>query len=134
MNATIHAGHDRTAKWGNSNQSINKHLNYNKQMAGLSGGGGETMSGLSARDAGIILALLKRFEAQRLPTLLALKEKVDNNGVLSDADIEFLSRVIDDASRTLPMTEGHPELHNFCTRVVHLYDQITARALENEEQ
>jgi len=92
------------------------------------------MSGLSARDAGIILALLKRFEAQRLPTLLALKEKVDNSGVLSDADIEFLSRVIDDASRTLPMTEGHPELHNFCTRVVHLYDQITARALENEEK
>jgi len=92
------------------------------------------MPGLSTRDTGVILALLKRFETQRLPTLLALKDKVENNDLLSDADVEFLDRVIDDASRTLPMTEGHPELHSFCTRVVHLYDEITARALENEKK
>jgi hypothetical protein len=91
------------------------------------------MPGLSKWDAGVILALLKRFETQRLPTLLALKEKVENNQLLSDADVEFLDRVIDDAARTMPMTEGHPELHNFCARVVHLYDEITARALKNEQ-
>lgn len=91
------------------------------------------MSGLSTRDVGVIMALVKRFEAQRLPVLLELREKVSNNYVLSDADIEFLARVIDDASRTLPMTEGHPELHNFCSRVVHLYDEITAKALKNQE-
>ena len=91
------------------------------------------MPELSTRDAGVIMALLKRFEAQRLPTLLALKEKVESNHVLSDADIEFLARVIDDASRTMPMTEGHPELHNFCARVIHLYDEITTMALKNEE-
>jgi hypothetical protein len=90
------------------------------------------MTELSRQDTGVIMALLKRFEAQRLPTLLALKEKVDNNQLLSDADVEFLGRVIDDANRTMPMTEGHPELHNFCARVVHLYDEITTRALQNE--
>ncbi len=91
------------------------------------------MSELSTRDVGVIMALVKRFEAQRLPVLLELREKVSNNYVLSDADVEFLARVIDDASRALPMTEGHPELHNFCSRVVHLYDEITANALKNQE-
>jgi hypothetical protein len=92
------------------------------------------MSELTSKDLGVITALIRRFETQRLPTLLALREKVDSNQTLSDADIEFLARVLDDATLTMPKTEGHPELHSFCARVIHLYDEITARALQNEEQ
>lgn len=87
----------------------------------------------SSHDLGVITALVRRFETQRLPTLMALKEKVDSNQALSDADLDFLARVLDDATRTMPLTEGHPELHGFCARVVHLYEEITARALRNEE-
>ena len=91
------------------------------------------MSESASHDLGIIAALIQRFETQRLPTLLELKEKVDNGQFLDDTDIEFLSRVLDDAMRTMPKTEGHPELHRFCARVVHLYDEITTKALKNEE-
>lgn len=92
------------------------------------------MPELSEKDAGVILALVNRFETQRLPTLLALKERVDNGDALSDVDIQFLDRVIDDATRTMPLTKGHPELHGFCAHVIHLYNEITEKALKNEEK
>jgi len=90
------------------------------------------MSELSKKDAGVIMALIERFERQRLPTLLELKEKTDNGAALSNVDLEFLDKVMDDAMRTMPLTEGHPELHSFCAHVVHLYREITAKALQNE--
>jgi hypothetical protein len=95
--------------------------------------GRENMGRLSKKDAGVILALVERFEWQRLPTLLTLKDKVHDGQTLSDWDVEFLDRVIDDATRTMPLTEGNPELHEFCARVIHLYKEITEKALENEE-
>ncbi len=90
------------------------------------------MPELSKKDAGVIMTLIERFEKQRLPTLLQLKEKIDNGAALSNVDIEFLDKVMDDAMRTMPLTEGHPELHSFCAHVVHLYREITTRALQNE--
>lgn len=92
------------------------------------------MPELSKKEAGVILAIVERFERQRLPTLLALKEKVYQGHALSDWEIEFLDRVIDDATRTLPLTVGHPELHGFCAHVIHLYKEVTEKALENEEK
>lgn len=92
------------------------------------------MAELSKKDAGVILALVERFEKQRLPTLLTLKEKVHNGNALSDWDVEFLDRVIDDATRTMRLTVGNPELHGFCAHVIHLYKEITEKALENEEK
>ena len=92
------------------------------------------MSELSKIDMGIIQALVNRFETQRLPTLLAIKERVHNGDALSDVDVEFLERVIDDAKHIMPLTVGHPELHRFCTHVIHLYKEITEKALKNEEK
>lgn len=92
------------------------------------------MSELSKKHAGVILAVVQRFERQRLPMLLTLKEKVEKGKALSDWDVEFLNRVIDDATRTMPLAEGDPELHEFCAHVVHLYQEITSKALENETQ
>jgi ATP-dependent helicase/DNAse subunit B len=91
------------------------------------------MGRLSKKDAGVILTLIQRFERQRLPILLTLKDKVHDGQTLSDRDVEFLDRVIDDAKRTMPLTKGHPELHEFCACVIHLYKEITEKALENEE-
>jgi len=90
------------------------------------------MSDMQKKDVGVIMALIERFERQRLPTLLSLKEKVDNGTTLSEVDLEFLDKVSDDAMRTMPLTEGHPELHSFCAHVIHLYREITAKALQNE--
>jgi hypothetical protein len=82
---------------------------------------------------GVILALIKRFEKQRLPRLMSLKEKVDSGEVLSDDDIEFLSMIIHDSQQSKHLIDRHPEWHAFCSYVTHLYETITEKALENEK-
>jgi hypothetical protein len=86
-----------------------------------------------SKDDGVILALIDRFEKQRLPRLRALKEKVDAGGLLSEEDIEFLDTVIHDAQQSKPLIDRHPDWQSFCANVVHLYETITEKALDNEK-
>ncbi|MCW9046790.1 MAG: hypothetical protein OQK46_01820 [Gammaproteobacteria bacterium] len=90
------------------------------------------MTDQNKKHAGIIQALIQEFELHRLPCLLCIKDKLDNGDVLSDGDIEFLHRVIDDARRTIPLTIYCTELHDFCMCVVSLFRDLTERALENQ--
>jgi hypothetical protein len=84
-------------------------------------------------DAGVIQALVERFEKQRFPRALALKEKVDGGAVLSNADVAFLREVFDDAQYIGPLVERHPEWQPIAARMMHLYQEITTKALENEK-
>ena len=82
---------------------------------------------------GVIMALIERFEKQRLPRLKALKEKTDSGERLSDGDVDFLDTVIHDAGQSKHLIDRHPEWQTFCASVVHLYETITEKALENEK-
>jgi hypothetical protein len=82
---------------------------------------------------GVILALIDRFEKQRLPRLKALKEQVDSGEVLSAGDVEFLDTVMHDAQQSKHLIDRHPEWHSFCSYVIHLYEAITEKALDNEK-
>ena len=86
-----------------------------------------------SEEDGVILALIERFEKQRLPRLKALKEKVDSGEVLNAGDIEFLETVIHDAQQSKHLIDRHPNWHSFCSYVIHLYETITEKALENEK-
>lgn len=88
----------------------------------------------SSKDSGVILALVKRFETQRLPRALAIKEKVDQGEVLDDADIEFLNQVFEDSRYVTPLLEKHPEWQPLISRVVDLYKEIMDKATENERR
>jgi hypothetical protein len=90
------------------------------------------MTAPSSED-GIILALIDRFEKQRLPRLQALKAKTENGERLTSEEIEFLDTVIHDAQKSKQLIDRHPEWHVFCANVVHLYETITEKALENEK-
>lgn len=91
------------------------------------------MSRQSKKRAGIVMVMVEEFERHRLPHLLSIKNSVENGNLLSDADVIFLDKVIEDATRTMPLTISNPELHVFCAHVIHLYKEITETALENEE-
>ncbi|HAJ92285.1 MAG TPA: hypothetical protein DCO71_06695 [Gammaproteobacteria bacterium] len=82
---------------------------------------------------GVIMALIDRFEKQRLPRLKALKEQTDSGERLSDGDVGFLETVIHDARQSKHLIDRHPEWQTFCATVVHLYETITEKALENEK-
>jgi len=88
----------------------------------------------AADEIGVIYALIERFEKQRLPRLLELKKRVDKGGVFSESDIQFITEVTHDAQRSKPLIDRHPEWHKFCAEVIHQYEEVVEKALENEKK
>lgn len=87
----------------------------------------------SSKDSGIILALAERFQKERLPRALTLKEKVDKGELLNDFDIAFLEQVLEDANQIKPLIDQNPAWQEIAARALHLYREITEKALENEK-
>ncbi|MGW8310927.1 MAG: hypothetical protein ACWGNB_07660 [Thiogranum sp.] len=87
----------------------------------------------SDRETGVIQTLAERLEKIRLPMALKLKEKVDQGGLLNEADIMFLDEAVANAAQTRPLLDTHPEWQELATRILNLYNEITAKALENEQ-
>ena len=86
----------------------------------------------SRHELSIIQSLAERFERSRLPRLLDLRQRVEQGDVLSELDIVFLEEVIHDARQSKPLMDHYPEWQRFCASVIHLYEQITEKALDNE--
>ena len=42
--------------------------------------------------------------------------------------------VIHDAGQSKRLIDKHPEWHKFCRQVIHLHNEITEQALNNEKQ
>jgi len=87
----------------------------------------------ASKDAGLIQVLAERFEKQRLPRALSLKEKVDEGKTLDEFDIEFLEQVFEDTNTIKPLLDRHPEWQPLAARMIGLYKDITEKALENEK-
>ncbi|PUB72133.1 MAG: hypothetical protein DBP03_18395 [gamma proteobacterium symbiont of Ctena orbiculata] len=87
----------------------------------------------SAKDEGVIAALLERFEKQRLPRAIALKDKVDAGEKLSQVDIDYLKLVFQDANKVQLLVSKYPEYEQLVAQAFHLYHQITEKALQNEQ-
>ena len=58
------------------------------------------------KDVGVIMVLLQRLEQERLPAILALKDKVDAGERLDDQDIDFLKQAFADANKIKNGTIG----------------------------
>jgi hypothetical protein len=87
----------------------------------------------SQLEQGVLVALLDRFEKFRVPRLLDIKEKVDSGALLDDTDIAFLQEVLVGAEEAKPYVDRHPDMQVLYTRALSLYQQITSKALENEQ-
>ncbi len=72
-------------------------------------------------DTGIILAIIQRFEHQRLPRMMELKQKLDAGESLNDFDIEFLSETLHDSKLMLPYLDRMSEFEPLFAMVMHYY-------------
>jgi hypothetical protein len=87
----------------------------------------------SSKSTGIARVLIERFETQRLPRALALKDKLDRGGLLSEEDVAFLETVLRDGTQVMASADKNPEWQPLYARVVNLYQEISAKALANEK-
>lgn len=87
-----------------------------------------------SEDAGVIQAVMERFNEQRLPRALDLKEKVDRGEVLADYDISFLEEILGEIRAANPLIERHPELQPLVVKVMGLYKEIAEKAAANARQ
>jgi hypothetical protein len=90
------------------------------------------MAGVS-KETGTIAVLAKRMVEERLPQALALKERIDKGGVLNEIDLRLLEQVLKDAEQIRPLMQKEPKVLEVAGRMVELYREITAKALENEK-
>jgi hypothetical protein len=82
-----------------------------------------------SKEEGVILTLIERFEKQRLPRLLELKEKSDTGECLSEVDIAFLDSVIQDAQNSKHLIDRHPEWQIFCAKSGTAGDKLHGKCL-----
>ena len=85
-------------------------------------------------DAGVIQTLLDRFNTQRLPRALGMKEKVERGETLEESEVEFLANILTDIRTLHPLMERHPELESLSIKALGLYKEITEKALANESR
>jgi hypothetical protein len=86
-----------------------------------------------SHDLGIIIVLLERFQKQRLPRILKIKEKVDNGQCLEELDIEFLKALFADAQNNLPLLHRYTEYDHLARKITFMYLEITEKALQNQK-
>ena len=88
----------------------------------------------SSNDAGTIQTLVERLNTWRLPRALAIKKQVDSGERLGDLELQFLKGAIEDARGVEGLVGRHPEYQGLAVRMIGLYDEITKKALENEQK
>ena len=84
-------------------------------------------------DLGVAMALLQRLTSQTLPRAFEIKERVDHGELLSQRDIDFLHTLSERAEEVRPLVNRLPEYQEVYAQMVHLYKEITERALLNEK-
>lgn len=87
------------------------------------------------KDKMIMNTLLERFQKQRLPRLLDIKKAVDQGDKLGNFDMEFLEEVFSDTRQNQRYIEAaDDELKSLFMKALSLYNEITEKALENEQK
>ncbi len=85
-----------------------------------------------SKDDAVMATLLTRFEKFRLPHALEIKKNVDAGETLTEHELTHLEELLLDSNKIKAMIDERPELQDLYAKAVHLYHEITTKAVENE--
>ncbi len=88
----------------------------------------------SWQNDGVAVALMQRFQTQRLPRAIELKKKVDKGEMLNDYDLQYLQQVEEDSKQLAGILHRYPDLQPIVDKARGLYAEITRKAAENAEK
>jgi hypothetical protein len=86
-----------------------------------------------SKDLGVSIALLDKFAKQTLPRAYEMKKRIDSGERLDQWDIDFLHQLFGRAEEIKPLVERNPQYQEIYAQAVHLYKEITEKALVNEK-
>jgi hypothetical protein len=81
---------------------------------------------------GIMIVLMEEFKNKTLPDSLWIKNRLDKGELLNDGDMEFLVNALESACVVKNLIDKQPEWQPVFAGAVNLYENITAKALENQ--
>ncbi len=84
------------------------------------------------KDRGTIVALIERFNTQRLPAAQALKKKVDSGQLLDESEHQQLYQVEEELNKVRALLERNPEYQDLAAKILNLWVEITKKELENQ--
>ncbi len=80
---------------------------------------------------GVSQVSVARFVKYLLPFLLRVKEEMDQGSLLTDGELELMTRMVDRAHNINRFVYEHPELKTLVAEVIDLVHDITGQALAN---
>ncbi len=87
------------------------------------------------KDEAVLETLIERFDKYRLPRLMDIRDKVNQGGVLSEYDIEFLEQAFKDSRQNKHYIEAaDDEIKAIMMKILTIYKEITEKALQNEQK
>ena len=87
----------------------------------------------SLEHTGVLTVVLESYGKHTLPRIFDIKKMIDEGGTLSSSHIEYLDDALKEARQFGDYVDKHPGFRDFFSRVAHLYNEITTKALENEK-
>jgi hypothetical protein len=84
-------------------------------------------------ELGVIQVLLHRFNSHRLPYALQLKAQVDRGERLSEYELRFVKKVIDESVHARRLAAKHSKYEDLVGQATSLFSEIMSKALENEK-
>jgi len=82
-------------------------------------------------EEGVSQVVVEQFVHRQLPFLLKVKQEMDTGRVLSDAELELMTRMVKRAEHINTLAYLHPELKVLVAKVIDLFHDITGEALRN---
>lgn len=87
----------------------------------------------NSKDLGVATTILERFAKQTLPKVYEIKKRVDSGERLDQWDIDYLQQLAERTEEIKPLVDRNPQYQEMYAQAVHLYKEITEKALVNEK-